>query len=170
MNDLVAGFLKFRETGYHERTELFHQLAHAQSPGALFIACSDSRLVPELVTQQEPGDLFVIRNAGNIVPSYGPEPGGVIGHGRICGRRAGRARCRDLRPLRLRRDDGHRHRQVHRPHAGGVQLAALCRLRQSRQCGAAAKPETATSSTRMVRENVIAQLANLRTHPSVRSR
>jgi hypothetical protein len=27
MNDLVAGFLKFRETGYHERTDLFHQLA-----------------------------------------------------------------------------------------------------------------------------------------------
>ena len=77
MNDLVAGFLKFRETGYHERTELFHQLAHAQSPGALFIACSDSRVVPELVTQQEPGEMFVIRNAGNIVPAYGPEPGGV---------------------------------------------------------------------------------------------
>jgi hypothetical protein len=48
MNDIVAGFLKFRETGYHERTELFHQLAHAQSPGALFVACSDSRVVPEL--------------------------------------------------------------------------------------------------------------------------
>ena len=77
MNDLVAGFLKFRETGYHERTELFHQLAHTQSPGALFIACSDSRVVPELVTQQEPGEMFVIRNAGNIVPAYGPEPGGV---------------------------------------------------------------------------------------------
>jgi carbonic anhydrase len=45
MNDLVAGFLKFRETGYQERTELFHQLAHTQSPGALFIACSDSRLL-----------------------------------------------------------------------------------------------------------------------------
>jgi carbonic anhydrase len=61
MNDLVAGFLKFREAAYPERTELFHQLAHAQTPGALFIACSDSRIVPELVTQQEPGDLFVIR-------------------------------------------------------------------------------------------------------------
>ncbi len=41
---------------------------------APFISCSDSRLVPELVTQREPGNMLVIRNAGNIVPSYGPEP------------------------------------------------------------------------------------------------
>ena len=45
MNDLVVGFLKFRETGYQERTELFHQLAHTQSPGALFIVCLDSRVL-----------------------------------------------------------------------------------------------------------------------------
>ena len=38
---------------------------------------ADSCVVPELLTQREPGELFVIRNAGNIVPSYGPEPGGV---------------------------------------------------------------------------------------------
>jgi carbonic anhydrase len=34
-------------------------------------------VIPELLTQAEPGELFVIRNAGNIVPSYGVEPGGV---------------------------------------------------------------------------------------------
>jgi carbonic anhydrase len=71
MNDLVAGFLRFRETAFPKRIGLFHHLAHAQAPSALFIACSDSRVVPELLTQQEPGELFVIRNAGNIVPSYG---------------------------------------------------------------------------------------------------
>ncbi|MFP3624838.1 carbonic anhydrase, partial [Burkholderia sp. SIMBA_051] len=56
---------------------LFRKLATSQTPRTLFISCSDSRMVPELVTQREPGDLFVIRNAGNIVPSFGPEPGGV---------------------------------------------------------------------------------------------
>jgi hypothetical protein len=48
-----------------------------QEINSVLVSCSDSRMVPELVTQREPGDLFVIRNAGNIVPSYGPEPGGV---------------------------------------------------------------------------------------------
>ena len=74
MNNLVAGFLKFREAAFPERLTV-SSARPCQTPGALFIACSDSRIVPELVTQQEPGNLFVIRNAGNIVPSYGPEPG-----------------------------------------------------------------------------------------------
>jgi carbonic anhydrase len=77
MQDIIDGFLKFQRNAFPERAGLFKDLANQQSPRALFISCSDSRLVPELVTQREPGDLFVIRNAGNIVPSYGPEPGGV---------------------------------------------------------------------------------------------
>src|SRR5471032_993360 len=77
MQDIIDGFLKFQRSAFPERAGLFKDLANQQSPRALFISCSDSRLVPELVTQREPGDLFVIRNAGNIVPSYGPEPGGV---------------------------------------------------------------------------------------------
>jgi carbonic anhydrase len=77
MKDIIDGFLKFQKEAFPERVKLFKDLANQQNPRALFISCSDSRLVPELVTQREPGDLFVIRNAGNIVPSYGPEPGGV---------------------------------------------------------------------------------------------
>ncbi|HCV41210.1 MAG TPA: carbonic anhydrase, partial [Pseudomonas sp.] len=77
MKAIIDGFLKFQKNAFPERVKLFKDLANQQAPKALFISCSDSRLVPELVTQREPGDLFVIRNAGNIVPSYGPEPGGV---------------------------------------------------------------------------------------------
>lgn len=77
MKEIIDGFLKFQRDAFPERAELFKSLASRQSPSTLFISCSDSRMVPELVTQREPGDLFVIRNAGNIVPSYGPEPGGV---------------------------------------------------------------------------------------------
>jgi carbonic anhydrase len=77
VQEIIDGFLKFQRDAFPRRSELFRQLATSQHPRTLFISCSDSRLVPELVTQREPGDLFVIRNAGNIVPSYGPEPGGV---------------------------------------------------------------------------------------------
>ena len=77
MKELIEGFRKFREQAFPEREDLFHSLAHQQSPGTLFVTCADSRVVPELITQREPGEMFVIRNAGNIVPSFGPEPGGV---------------------------------------------------------------------------------------------
>ena len=77
MQHIIEGFLNFQKEIFPQRKELFRSLASSQNPKALFISCSDSRLVPELVTQQEPGQLFVIRNAGNIVPSFGPEPGGV---------------------------------------------------------------------------------------------
>ena len=77
MQDIIEGFLRFQCDVFPTRSGLLKRLASSQNPCALFISCSDSRLVPELVTQREPGDLFVIRNAGNIVPPFGPEPGGV---------------------------------------------------------------------------------------------
>ncbi|RUP85347.1 carbonic anhydrase, partial [Corynebacterium propinquum] len=65
MQDIIEGFLKFQRHAFPATAGLFKDLSHQQSPRALFISCSDSRLVTELVTQREPGDLFVIRNAGN---------------------------------------------------------------------------------------------------------
>ncbi|TDD87851.1 carbonic anhydrase [Actinomadura rubrisoli] len=50
--------------------EDFHRLAAGQSPLALFISCSDSRVVPSLFTGARPGELFELRTAGNIVPRY----------------------------------------------------------------------------------------------------
>lgn len=70
MQHIIEGFLNFQKEIFPQRKELFRSLASSQNPKALFISCSDSRLVPELVTQQDPGQLFVIRNAGNIVPSF----------------------------------------------------------------------------------------------------
>lgn len=53
-----------------ERREEFERLAARQTPQALFIACSDSRVVPALITGAQPGQLFELRTAGNIVPPY----------------------------------------------------------------------------------------------------
>ncbi|OFA05893.1 carbonic anhydrase [Duganella sp. HH101] len=166
MRDIIAGFLRFQKEIFPTRRELFKTLASGQTPKALFISCSDSRMVPELVTQREPGELFVIRNAGNIVPSFGPEPGGVsatveyavaalkvtdiviCGHS-DCGAMKAVATCACLDHMPavknwLRHSDAARMINESLHHT----------TEQERIDG-------------MVRANVIAQLNNIRTHPSV---
>jgi len=60
----------FRNQVFSRRRELFDKLAQGQSPEALFVTCSDSRIDPSLILGADPGDIFVLRNAGAIVPPY----------------------------------------------------------------------------------------------------
>src|SRR4051812_18941765 len=78
MRDLAAGVRRFRTDVFPARAELFEHLRTTHRPSALFIGCSDARVVPELITQSEPGDLFVIRTAGNIVPPADADADGVV--------------------------------------------------------------------------------------------
>src|ERR1041384_6086354 len=55
---------------FGQRPEEFAKLAEGPSPQVLFITCSDSRVVPALITGARPGELFELRTAGNIVPPY----------------------------------------------------------------------------------------------------
>ncbi len=73
MKKLVQGIVEFRQKILPNYREKFAQLALGQSPDTLFIACSDSRVVPNLFASTDPGDLFVIRNVGNLIPCCGQD-------------------------------------------------------------------------------------------------
>jgi carbonic anhydrase len=68
MQKLLRGIVEFRETQLHAYRERFAHLATGQTPDSLFIACSDSRVVPNLFASTDPGQLFVMRNVGNLMP------------------------------------------------------------------------------------------------------
>src|SRR6476469_10068996 len=69
MEKLIAGIHKFQNDELGKYQELFCRLSReGQNPHTLFITCSDSRVLAELITQSKPGDLFVVKNVGNIVP------------------------------------------------------------------------------------------------------
>lgn len=73
MKKLLRGIVEFRKNVRPGYRETFRRLAVGQKPDALFVACSDSRVVPNLFASTEPGDLFVVRNVGNILPPAGPD-------------------------------------------------------------------------------------------------
>jgi carbonic anhydrase len=70
MNKLIEGAVAFRQNDFETHEKLFSELGKEQKPHTLFIGCSDSRLVPNMITTTMPGELFIIRNVANIVPPY----------------------------------------------------------------------------------------------------
>src|SRR3954463_6334170 len=73
MKKLIEGIVEFRRKVRPEYRETFARLALGQAPDTLFIACSDSRVVPNTFASADPGDLFVIRNVGNLIAPAGED-------------------------------------------------------------------------------------------------
>jgi carbonic anhydrase len=164
---LVSGYQRFREHAFAEHQQLFHRLGDGQSPQALFITCSDSRINPNLLTQTDPGDLFILRNAGNIVPAFGAAPNGeaatieyaiealgvrdivVCGHSH-CGAMKALLDPSSAQALPSVRD--------------WLALAEPTRRLVSR-CYGDRDPEEQLNVA--IQENVLQQVMNLRTHPAV---
>jgi carbonic anhydrase len=163
MQSFSEGVLRFQRDVFPARVTLFERLATTHRPSALFISCSDTRVVPELITQRDPGELFVIRTAGNLVPAHTPGGDGVaasieyavsvlgVSDIIVCGHSA----CGAMTAL-----------------ADGTDLTALPAMAGWLRF-AGVFPALGTSAaggdrvTALVRDNVLAQLANLTTHPSV---
>jgi len=168
MNDLIGRVFHFEKSVFPGSADLYGKLTtHGQSPKALMISCADSRVVPELVMQAQPGDLFVCRNAGNIVPPFATQNGGVSSTVEYAVAALG---VRDI--IVCGHSDCGAMKALSKPESleGMPNVAAW--LRHS----AAAQHVVNTSYPQLddherVRaislENVVAQLAHLRTHPSV---
>ena len=71
ISHLLDGIRRFRTRFYEENNTLMRGLVElGQSPPALLISCSDSRVDPTLLSDAAPGQLFVVRNVANLVPPY----------------------------------------------------------------------------------------------------
>lgn len=167
MDEIIAGVRTFQRDVYPQYRELFEKLSAGQSPEALVITCSDSRVDPFLLTQAQPGQLFVLRNAGNLVPKYDGFVGGVtatiefavvglrVPNIIVCGHSGCGAISGLLHPEKLENmpnvEDWLRH------HAQPVREMMA-------KTGRLGGPEELPQA---VDANVLVQLENLRTHPSV---
>jgi carbonic anhydrase len=76
---LTAGVQRYRRLTRPSYAHLFEELAEGQAPHTLFITCSDSRVVPSLITGADPGELFIVRNLGGLVPREGAGYGSSVG-------------------------------------------------------------------------------------------
>jgi len=74
LKSFEEGHESFQTVKFRKNEERFKKLvAEGQDPKALFIGCSDSRVMPAMITGSKPGDLFIVRNIGNFVAPYNPD-------------------------------------------------------------------------------------------------
>ncbi|MCX3061660.1 carbonic anhydrase [Streptomyces beihaiensis] len=150
---------------FGRRPEEFASLAQGQQPQALFITCSDSRVVPALITGARPGELFELRTAGNIVPAH-PD-----------GRPSGEAATIEYAVQVLGVRDivvcGHSHCGAIGALVRGEDLQAVPAVKE--WLAHAADPPTGHDPSDptvadAVQQHVLAQLLRLRSYPCVRQR
>ncbi len=170
MPHFAAGVIRFQNDVFPNKKDLFEKLSKGQSPEALFITCSDSRIETAMITQTDPGELFICRNAGNIVPPHMTHTGGMtasiefavaalnVPHIVVCGHTECGAMKGAMNP------DG---------------LDSLPHVKEWLSYSKAAVDvvdalsPTGDDSERMrllLEQNVILQIQHLRTHPSVAAR
>ncbi len=70
LEKLIEGnqrYVSLKQVYPNQTPEHRKKLCKGQSPSAVILGCSDSRIPPEIIFDQGLGDLFVVRVAGNII-------------------------------------------------------------------------------------------------------
>jgi carbonic anhydrase len=160
----LGGVSRFQKHVYPQHQDLFEKLALGQRPEALFITCADSRIDPCLLTQTKPGELFICRVIGNIVPPYPDAVGGVSATIEYA---VGVLRVPEV--IVCGHTDCGVMRGALNPEALGAFPNVTTWLRYANVERREPNP-SAEYLLALAEENVIAQLKNLRTHPTVAAR
>jgi len=169
LGELNAGIRRFQTEVYPEQAETYRRAAsEPQRPRALIVACADSRIDVESITQSGPGDLFVTRNIGNLIPAYGEMLGGVsavieyavsalkVKHIVVCGH----TDCGAMKALM--------HPEAIENMATVTSWMKNAHAALSVANSLAEKDERPSDMMkRLTQENVLLQIQHLRTHPSV---
>jgi len=167
MQRLIEGHKKFLAEVFPRRRDQFHLLAESQAPEWLFITCSDSRVLPDLILGTGPGDLFITRNAGNVVPVSANDVDGCtatieyavevlkVKHAILCGH----SDCGAMKAALDRRGLEKLPKASRWLH----HVEAAFTHRQPLNPADGAHAELAS----LIRGNVVAQLLNLKAQPSV---
>jgi carbonic anhydrase len=167
MEKIIRGLHQFQNNIFDSQKELFQRLAAGQQPEALFITCSDSRISPTLLTQTKPGDLFILRNAGNIIPPYGAANGGEGATIEYA------VTALDIRDIIVcgHSHCGAMHGLLHQEALTGMPSVSnwLKHAESTRRIVLEKYPEQDEEDMVLnaVKENVLVQLENLRTHPCI---
>lgn len=165
---LVEGVHHFQSDVFASHKDLFERLGEGQSPDALFVTCSDSRIDPSLLTQANPGELFVLRNAGNLVPAYGVPEG--------CGAEATIEYAVAALKVSAIVVCGHTQCGAMTGLLHPEKVAGMPSVIRWLECAETTRRIVAENYSHLagealldaaVEENVLVQLENLRTHPSV---
>ena len=166
---LKDGVLRFQAEVHAESAADYERAATTpQQPHTLIIACADSRVDVEAITSSRPGEVFVTRNIGNMVPAYGEMMGGVsavieyavsalkVQHIVICGH----SDCGAMKALLNPSSTDNMPTVKSWLKNGHAALTVADSM---------AHPDERLSERihRLTEENVLMQLAHLKTHPSV---
>lgn len=173
MKKLVQGIIDFRNNVRPSYRETFARLALGQAPDTLFIACSDSRVVPNLFASTDPGDLFVVRNVGNLVPPCGGPHGLSVAD-------ESEAAAVEFATQNLGVKDviicGHSECGAMQALMAGREKVKLPNLREWLRHGEEARellgdePPAQSNHNRLSQLNVLQQVQNLRSYPLIRDR